>query len=519
MELHTEILIIGGGATGMGLARDLSLRGLSCVLVEKGDFASGSSGRNQGLLHSGARYAASDPHTASECIGENRILRRIAPRFIEPTGGLFVSLPGDSLDFRDRFVDACFRAGIETSIISPEQALEREPHLAPHLLGAVEVPDGVIDPFGLVLANGRDAEDHGAKLLSRTEVTSIVVSRRRVEKVTARDLVTGEDLSIIPSYVVNATGAWASDLLALAGLKIGLALSKGAMLITNRRLTRMVVNRCRPASDGDIIAPNDTVSILGTTSSATRKPEEWDVSPAEVFLIIAETAKMVPEIDGGRLIRAYAGVRPLFRFETVTPGQSGRAISRGFALVDHGERNELSNLITVTGGKLVTYRLMAEKTADLLCEKMGIKAPCSTHLKGLPDLTGAAETGLYPQGDHRQQTPRGDVVCDCEIVRRDEIERFVGDVRLRVFTDVLHRTRLAKGTCQGAFCAFRLMAMLHDMKAVENNSTATLHAFLEERWKGVRPVLWGEAVKEAELVETIYRDLFNLDAGGANSGV
>src|SRR4030042_2340224 len=95
MRLKTEVLIVGGGATGVGIARDLSLRRIPCLLIEKGDFTSGASGRNHGLLHSGSRYAVSDPEAAKECIGENRILKRIAPHCVEETEGLFVSLPED----------------------------------------------------------------------------------------------------------------------------------------------------------------------------------------------------------------------------------------------------------------------------------------------------------------------------------------------------------------------------------------------------------------------------------------
>ena len=520
MELRTEILIIGGGATGAGLARDLSLRGVGCVLVEKGDLGSGASGRNQGLLHSGGRYAVSDPHTARECIAENRILRRIAPHVIEETGGLFVSLPEDGLGFQGSFIEACGEAGIEASLLTPEQALAREPNLAPSLLGAVEVPDGAIDPFGLVLANVRDARDHGARLFPRTEVTSVTLSRGRIETVFAKDGMSGEQYSIIPSYVINATGAWANHFLGLVGITIDLALSKGSMLITNRRLTHMVINRCRPASDGDIIVPNDTVSILGTTSIASHDAEDWDVTSAEVSLILAETSKIVPEIEGGRLIRAYAGVRPLFRFRSEGGEASDRGISRGFSLIDHDERGEISNLMTVTGGKLVTYRLMAEKTADLVCRKMGVGTPCTTHLKDLPDSEGESRgPRRWLRGNDRSLFTQGAVICDCEAVRRDQIEKQMGDRKVRILTEVLHRTRLAKGTCQGGFCAYRLMAMLDDKGVVEGDSAAMLREFLEERWKGVRPILWGAAVREAELVETIYKDVFNLCPPEVKSGV
>src|SRR5512136_3246708 len=123
MKLQTEALIIGGGATGVGILRDLALRGIPSLLIDKGDFASGASGRNHGLLHSGGRYAVSDPEAARECIAENRILRRIASHCIEETEGLFISLPEDGLDFQNQFVTACERVGIPTSRLSRDEAL------------------------------------------------------------------------------------------------------------------------------------------------------------------------------------------------------------------------------------------------------------------------------------------------------------------------------------------------------------------------------------------------------------
>src|SRR4030042_2619811 len=148
MNIKTEVLIVGGGVTGTGISRDLSLRGIPCLLVEKGDFASGASGRNHGLFHSGARYAVSDPEAARECIAENKILRRIAPHCIEETDGLFISLREDGLDFRDQFLQACDRVDIPATLLPCNEALTLEPRLNPDLLSAVKVPDGAIDPSG-----------------------------------------------------------------------------------------------------------------------------------------------------------------------------------------------------------------------------------------------------------------------------------------------------------------------------------------------------------------------------------
>lgn len=508
MNLQTEVLIVGGGATGVGIARDLSLRGISSILIEKGDFTSGASGRNHGLLHSGGRYAVSDQEAARECISENRILRRIASHCIEETDGLFISLPEDSLDFRDRFLQACEKTGIPTTLLSREEALSLEPELNPDFLGAVKVPDGAINPFALVLENARDAEKHGAKFILHTEVVSLLKERDKIKGVQVKDLLNGEEYLMNASYLINATGVWANQFLKLAGLHIDLALSKGTMLITNQRLNQRVINRCRPPSDGDIIVPNDTVSILGTTSVRSEEVENFEVTSSEVSLLIKETSKMVPAIQETRLIRAYAGIRPLFQSEE--KGQD-REISRGFALIDHGKRDGVKNLITITGGKLVTYRLMAEKTSDLICQKMGIDAHCSTHVKPLSSVSESPKLkDRLKKIGQPFSADGGGILCDCELIRREEVEEIFKEEKLKDLQDILHRTRLAKGTCQGGFCVYRLLGVLHDLKMMDEDSNKILKGFLEERWKGIRPVLWGATLREEELIENIYKGIFNL---------
>ena len=116
--LSTQLLIIGGGSTGLGVAWDACLRGLKVVLVEQGDLGQGTSGRYHGLLHSGGRYVISDPTSARDCAVENRVLRHIAPHAIEDTGGLFVATPADPLDFPDRWFAACQELGVSAEEIT-----------------------------------------------------------------------------------------------------------------------------------------------------------------------------------------------------------------------------------------------------------------------------------------------------------------------------------------------------------------------------------------------------------------
>ena len=151
--LETDVLIIGGGVTGTGIMRDLALRGLHTLLIDKRVLCAGASGGNHGLLHSGARYVSNVLHSAIECRVENALLKQLAPQCIEETGGLFVAVEGDDPKFAAKFPEFCAAAAIDCEEISPEKARRLEPSLSDKLFNAYRVPDATIDPFRLALEN------------------------------------------------------------------------------------------------------------------------------------------------------------------------------------------------------------------------------------------------------------------------------------------------------------------------------------------------------------------------------
>src|SRR3989304_5290054 len=170
----SQILIIGAGAIGLGIAWDACLRCYSVTVVEQGDLGQGTSGRYHGLLHSGGRYVLSDPPSARDCGRENEILRRIAPHTIEPTGGLFVSTAHDPGDYPDRWFAACRENRIPVEEISATSALRREPLLTPHLSRAFEVRDASLDSFELLHALARAVRQADGVLLTRHRVVGLV---------------------------------------------------------------------------------------------------------------------------------------------------------------------------------------------------------------------------------------------------------------------------------------------------------------------------------------------------------
>ncbi|MBR5030765.1 MAG: anaerobic glycerol-3-phosphate dehydrogenase subunit A, partial [Muribaculaceae bacterium] len=332
-----DVIIIGGGITGAGTARDCALRGLKVLLVERFDFTNGATGRNHGLMHSGARYAVTDQDSAAECIAENMILRQIARHCVDETDGLFVTLPDDDLDYQATFVDACLRAGISAEIIDPVEARMIEPSINPLIIGAVRVPDASIDPFVLTTANLIDARRHGAVTLNYHEVVEMIVSNGDVVGVRLRNNLTGEIVEAHAPVTVNAAGIWGTLIAKKAGITINMFPAKGSLLIFGRRVNNMVINRCRKPANGDILVPDKIVSMLGTTSD--RVPiEEIDnmhVTPAEVEILLREGVKLVPALARTRIMRAYAGVRPLVASDD---DPTGRSISRGIVCLDHKER-------------------------------------------------------------------------------------------------------------------------------------------------------------------------------------
>ena len=205
--MSTGVLIIGGGVTGTGIARDLSLRGVPCTVVEKEDLNAGASGANHGLLHSGARYIESDPAAAEECKEEGELLKSLASQCIEDTGGLFVAVQGDDETYIADFQERCRKCGIYSEAIDTEAAREMEPALSDRLVAAYMVKDASIDPFRLTLENMADAIKHGATFLRNKRVIKLHQNKRKITAVSVLDEQSGEETTIETELVVNASGS------------------------------------------------------------------------------------------------------------------------------------------------------------------------------------------------------------------------------------------------------------------------------------------------------------------------
>ena len=530
-----DVIIVGGGVTGAGTARDCALRGLSVLLVERNDYSTGATGRNHGLMHSGARYAVTDGESARECISENMTLRRIARHCVEETDGLFITLPEDDLAYQRTFVEACQSAGIRADIIDPEEARRIEPAVNPDLIGAVRIPDASIDPFRLTIANLLDARMHGAEALNHHEVEGLILNQGRVEGVKLFNKLKGEHVEVRGRVVVNAAGIWGQRIAEMAGCKISMFPARGALLIFGHRVNQMVINRCRKPANADILVPDDTVCVIGTTSDRIplETVDDMRVTREEVDILLKEGIKLAPSLATTRVIRAYAGVRPLVASDD---DPSGRSISRGIVCLDHAKRDGVEGFITITGGKMMTYRLMGEIATNAVCAKLGNTAACVTAGQPLPgseegapsqsDLTKRYSFGQRAAiGRHGSLAARIEkdndidnaLVCECEGVTVGEIKYAVQQLHVHSLVNLRRRTRVGMGTCQGKLCSCRAASLMGEMSHDVKRAQQDLASFLDERWKGMRPVAWGDTLREAQLTAAIYEGLCGLDMAVNNT--
>ncbi len=369
-----RVCIVGGGGTGAALAYDLSLRGLRVLLLEKGELTSGTTGRHHGQLHCGARYAIADRNIAGECYAESRVLRRIVPQGIEYNGGLFVALSDEDADWAPEFMMALRESGIPAAEISAERACELEPALNPALRLAVRVPDGTFDAFRVPLAFFAAARALGADIRPWCEVIGFERAAGRITAARVLDRRDGTPVEVTEraDYFVNAAGAWAGAVGALAGLDVPVTPAPGAMLAVQGRICDHVVSRLRPAADGDIMVPQRGLSIIGSTQRDYSVCEAIRPLPEEIEFLWRAGSEMFPTFARLPARAAWAAARPL----SGRASAGGRTLSRDFTVIDHSLSNEAAGICSLSGGKATVLRAMAEKAADTVCSALSVDAPC-----------------------------------------------------------------------------------------------------------------------------------------------
>jgi glycerol-3-phosphate dehydrogenase len=453
--------------------------------------------------------------SARECKAEAKILKTIAPHCIEDTGGLYIAVKGDDEAYISQFPELCRNAGIPCEPLTVKEVLELEPALSKNTIAAFRVEDASVEPFHISLENMNQAIEHGAGYFNFCKVVKFHMAGKAIQKVTAKNLVTRQLFEIEARMVVNAAGAWSGEIAGMAGIHVDMIYSKGSLLITHSRVSGHVLNRLRPPSDGDILVPGGTVSIFGTTSLRVDHLDHIRPTVEETDILVKEASAMMPELTRARYIRAYAGVRPLIR----EPGGSGddRSVSRGFSLMDH-RVDGVENFITITGGKMTTFRLMAEKTANLIADRLHNTRECLTAVTPLKSKAPSrmTEAGMALRFRSGRDETEDITLCECEMISRNQFKELIAWLKKNRKTSDLNalrvHSRLGKGACQGTFCAQRVTGFMYDEDYLKTDEGIyNIKDLLRERFIGQRPVLWDGQLAQAELNEALFCGFYGLD--------
>ncbi len=526
--LRVQVLIVGGGINGAGIARDLALRGVRCALVEKREFGSGTSWASSGMIHGGLRYLQSDPEVTYHSCVDSGAIQRIAPHLVFRIPFLLPVFPEDpigpelveiGLEMYDHYQP--LKNGRPHTRLSRAEALRLEPGLSDRIDCAFTLDEWGVDAARLTAANALDAAAHGAQVWCGAEVVELLRGTGgRVEGALVRDRATGETLGIEAPLTINATGPWAPNLARLADVDLRLRPSKGIHLVFERRVSNLAVY-ARGVDGRDMFTfPHEQNSMAGTTDDDFYgEPDHIPVTRDEIAYVFEAMERSLPAIRRHRVLHTTAGVRPtLYGF-----GVYESELSRDYAVLNHGDRDGVAGLWSIVGGKLAAYRLMAEDLSDRVCRELGVRESSRTAETPLPGGDERLDVGavtarlrVSPPAvvrlafRHGAQTSRvlaeshpsrrSRTVCACEPVLDRELLYVARREGLRSLEDCALRVRLGVGPCQGARCAAEAAGLLAEPLGWSAVRTAQeVASFAAARWRAVQPALSGDQVAAMEL--------------------
>ncbi len=439
-----DVLVIGGGITGAGIARDAALRGWRTLLVEKDDFASGTSSRSSRLVHGGLRYLEHGQlGLVFESSNERRRLLRLAPHLVHPLAFTWpvyrgARLPLWKVNAGVTLYDALalFRNVHRHELLRAAAVQRAEPTLdARHLSGGVRYWDAHTDDARLTLANALDAERAGATVLNHVTVTALHMQGATADGARLRCTLSGAETEVQARAIVNATGPWSDSVRALEGAAARPSVrgSKGVHILVPRERVgnRDALTLLHP-DDGRVMfaLPAGTFTIFGTTDTyADESPDSVRASAADVDYLLAAANAFFPAAALSRadVVSAWAGIRPLVAASGDTPGAASR---------EHAIEVTPAGVVTITGGKLTTYRIMAAQVVDAVERRLGVRHRCITGTTPLGDDTARREAACTGADSARVDPALEWRFGDLAFAVAHEHARTLGDLLIR-------RTKLA----------------------------------------------------------------------------
>ncbi|MDD5127308.1 MAG: glycerol-3-phosphate dehydrogenase [Dehalococcoidales bacterium] len=495
-----DLIVIGGGIIGAGIARDAALRGLHTLLVEKEDFGWGTTARSTRLLHGGLRYLRQFQFKlVREDLKEREILLRIAPHLSHRLPFIIPMLRSQPL-YRLAMPFGMPLYQMLTSgrdipsyqHLSRRQTLNLEPELEKvrDLTGGYLYYDGELEFMErLCLENVISAAEHGAQVLNHARVTQLIMHDNTVAGVEVQDEITKQNFQIKGRLVFNAGGPWADFVWDKMNLRAAerLRRTRGVHLFMNRLSRNALVLFAR--SDGRLffVIPWQEYSLVGTTDTDyTGDPDKVHAEAKDVNYLVSELRHYFPAVESKDVHYAFAGLRPL-----VASG-AGKAsnTSRAHRLIDHRKEHGIEGFLSVLGGKITAYRLVAEEAVDLITRKLGSPARCTTAETQLPGAPAVLPQAIKKAAEESGVSP----------ATAEHLARIYGSR----FTKVLALARNDKRLAQplGESCP-DIMAQVR--YAVNSEYALTVSDFLLRRTDaGLRPA------QGLDITETVAQEMGNL---------
>jgi glycerol-3-phosphate dehydrogenase len=531
-----DVIIVGGGVNGTGIARDAALRGMRVLVVEKNDLAKGASGANTGMIHGGIRYLRYDVKTTKVACTDSGYIQRIAPHLLFRIPFLFPVFEGDVfgrflLEGAEIFFEAYdvyqpLKRGKAHTRLSRKDVLALEPGFADDVIGAVTMDEWGIDPFRLVVANALDAEANNGIVRTWCELDEFVRGPGgEIQGVVFTDRLSGARETHSAPLVINATGAWGPRIAAKAGAHYRVRPGKGVHIVYSHRISNFGVVMMAVDGRQMFLMPHENGTIVGTTDDDYYGDlDNPHATEDEVRYILQAARRVLPGIDRYRTSRTYVGIRPtLYEW-----GKTEDRLSREHEFYDHAN-DGAAGLVSVAGGKLAAYRQLSEEVTDLIAKRVGNTTPCTSHTSPLPGAEGevdvvkwaesfarprlAVARMAYRHGSRAKDVlaivgddPRTGVsTCVCEPVTEAEIRYTCRNEIVRRLVDVRRRTRTSMGACGGTRCLYRASQLLAE--EIGLSAPQTLREWRDAttgRFIGKRPVLEGANLATEEMSQAMH---------------
>ena len=499
VETRFDAVIIGGGANGTCIARDLSLRGLSVLLLEQGDLAEAYTGVSREIL-GGASVGLENGELGQICVRERDILCKIAPNLIDSCNSYVVAVSNDDIKNIERVRKFYAAAQIPFDPVNVDEFLKQEPNCNPAIQQVFQTHETLINPALWIIYNAQDAKAHGATIQTYCEASHLLIEDKTVIGVQYLNKLTNQKINAYGKFIINATGPWVSK------LEKDLELTEKNFLPPNIEVTTRIIFQDQLSSNiiwalkedqlDSILIPAPCSMILGEKTQAISFDDIADFNPDYDDLedLYTKGEKLIPTL------RNYQAIRSISIFQARNSSSSeDQGPMAPFTLFDYTHHG-YSGFLSVFGGNLTISRYIAEKVADEITQTMNVSKECETAstLLWASDLdieaTLPGQQTYSPKLSELSITSHSfacspttiHTICPCYNIEKSQLKSVRDTLNVQKLEDYSRRTSLGWGECLGATCLIRLCELESQWGEKSHSQLLTeLSSMLETRWKTV----------------------------------